>query len=82
MEGVFHENQDGIVEAIKYLRDNKAVGLDSIVAELLKSGGPCLVNALNEMIQQIWIGKTLPESWTDGVLQYTGTHVYSVQLLI
>jgi hypothetical protein len=26
------------------------------------------MNALNEMIQQVWIDKTLPESWTEGVL--------------
>jgi hypothetical protein len=39
------------------------------VAELLKIGGPSsLVNALNEMIQLVWIGETLPESWTEGVL--------------
>jgi hypothetical protein len=51
-----------IVEVI----NNKAAGLDS--AELLKSGRPSLVNALNKMIQQVWIGETLPESCTDGVL--------------
>jgi hypothetical protein len=33
-----------------------------------KGCGPSLVNALNEMIQQVWIGETLPESWTEGVL--------------
>jgi hypothetical protein len=53
-----------IVEAIKYLKDNKAVGLDSIAAKLLKSGGPSLLHALNEMIQPVCIGETLPESWT------------------
>jgi hypothetical protein len=36
---------DEIVEVIKYLKDNKAAG-----SELLKSGGPSLVNTLNEMI--------------------------------
>jgi uncharacterized protein with GYD domain len=36
-------------EAIKYLKDNKTAVLDSIAAELLKSGGTSLVNALNEM---------------------------------
>jgi hypothetical protein len=35
------------------------------VAELLKNGIPSLVNALNEMIQQVWIGETLPESRTE-----------------
>jgi hypothetical protein len=56
-----------IVEAIKYLKENKAVGLDSTAAELLKSGGPSLLNALNEMIQPVCIGETLPESWTEEV---------------
>jgi hypothetical protein len=42
--------------------------LDSKVAKLLKSFGPNLVNALNEMIQQVWISETLPESWTEGIL--------------
>jgi hypothetical protein len=58
-------SRDEIVENLKY---NKAAGSDSIVAELLKSDGPSLVNALNEMIQQVWLGETLPESWTEGVL--------------
>jgi hypothetical protein len=54
-------NRDEIVEAMKYLKDNKAAGSYSIAAELLKSGEPSLVNALNEMIQQVWIGETLSE---------------------
>jgi hypothetical protein len=53
-------SRNEIVEAIKYLKDNKAAGSESIAAEL--------VNALNEMIQQVWIGETLPESWTEEVL--------------
>jgi hypothetical protein len=36
--------------------------------KLLKSGGPSLVIALNEMIQQVWIGETLLESWAEGLL--------------
>jgi hypothetical protein len=38
--------------ALKYLKNNKAAGLDSIGAELLKNGGFNLVDALHEMIQQ------------------------------
>jgi hypothetical protein len=52
-------SSDKIVEPIKYLKENKTA------AELLKSGGPSLVNALNGMFQQVWIGDTLPESWTE-----------------
>jgi hypothetical protein len=48
-------SRDEVVEAIKYLKDNKAAGSDSIA---LKSGRPSLVNTLNEMIQQVWIGES------------------------
>jgi hypothetical protein len=54
--------RDKFVEAIKY---NKTAGSNSIVAELLKSGGPSLMNALNEMV---WIGEILPENWTVEIL--------------
>jgi hypothetical protein len=60
---IFLPSRDEIFEAI-YLKDNKAASSDSIAAELLKSGGPSLVNALTEMIQQV----TLPGSWIEGVL--------------
>jgi hypothetical protein len=54
--------------ALKYLKNNKAAGADSIAAELLKNGGPNLVDALYEVIQQAWTGETLPRSWTEGEL--------------
>jgi hypothetical protein len=43
-------------------------GADSIAAELLKNGGPNLVDALHAVIQQAWTDETLPRSWTEGVL--------------
>jgi hypothetical protein len=36
--------------ALKYLKNNKAVGADSIAAELLKNGGPNLQDALHAVI--------------------------------
>jgi hypothetical protein len=42
--------------------EGKAASSDSIATELLKSGEPNLVNALNEMIQQVWVCETLSES--------------------
>jgi hypothetical protein len=35
---------------------------------LLKNGGPNLVDALHEVIQQAWTSEKLPRSWTEGVL--------------
>jgi hypothetical protein len=37
---------------MKYLKNNKAAGPSSIAADLLKNGGPNLVDALHEVIQQ------------------------------
>jgi hypothetical protein len=54
--------------ALKHLQNNEAAGADSIVAELLKNGGPNLVDALHAVIQQSWTGETLPRSRTKRVL--------------
>jgi hypothetical protein len=45
-------SREEIEEALKYLKNNKAAGADSIAAELLKNGGPNLVDALHVVIQQ------------------------------
>jgi hypothetical protein len=42
--------REEIESALKYLKNNKAAGSDSIASELLKSGGPQLVDALEEVI--------------------------------
>jgi hypothetical protein len=52
----------------KYLKNKKAAGAVSIAPELLKNGGPNLVDALHEVIQQHWTNETLPRSWTEWVL--------------
>jgi hypothetical protein len=49
-------SRDELVEPIKYMKDNKAAGSDSITGELLKSGGLSLVKVLNEMISILSAG--------------------------
>jgi hypothetical protein len=61
-------SREEIEGALKYLKNNKAAGADSISAEQLKNGGPNLVDALHAVIQQALTGETLPRSWTGGVL--------------
>jgi hypothetical protein len=61
-------SREQIEGALKYLKNNKAAGADSIAVELLKNGGHNLVDALHEVIQQAWTSETLPRSWTEGVL--------------
>jgi hypothetical protein len=61
-------NHERIEGALKYLKNNKVAGLHTISAELLKNGGPNLVDALHEVIQLAWTSKNPPESWTKEVL--------------
>jgi hypothetical protein len=51
------QSREEIEGALKYLKNNKWAGADSIAAELLKNGGPNLV----------WTDETLPRSWTGAV---------------
>jgi hypothetical protein len=60
-------SREEIEGALKYLKNNKAAGVDSIAAELLKNGGSNLVDALKAVIQQAWTSETLPRSWTEVV---------------
>jgi hypothetical protein len=55
-----HLNEGSELEYLKYLKNNKAAGADSIAAELLKNGGPNLVDALHAVMQQVWTSETLP----------------------
>jgi hypothetical protein len=43
-------SREEIEGVLKYLKNNKATGVDSIAAELLKNGGPSLVDALHAVI--------------------------------
>jgi hypothetical protein len=43
-------SREEICNAMKHLKNNKAVGADSIAAELRKNGAPQLVDALEEVI--------------------------------
>jgi hypothetical protein len=61
-------SREEIEWALKYLKNNKAVGTDPIAAKLLKNGGPNLVDAVHAVYLQAWTGETLPKSWTEGVL--------------
>jgi hypothetical protein len=58
-------SREQIAGLLKYLKKYKA---DSIAAELLKNGGPNLVDRLLEVIQQAWTSEKLPRSWPKRVL--------------
>ena len=50
-------------EAIKKLKNNKALGADGITAELFKQGGTELKNRMFRLILRIWADEELPHEW-------------------
>jgi hypothetical protein len=69
-DGVYIDlpSREEIEGALKYLKNNKAAGADSIAAELLRNGGPNLMDVLHAIIHQAWTSVTQPRSWTKGIL--------------
>jgi hypothetical protein len=62
-------NEETLIEkALQYPKNRKAASVDFIAAKLLKNGESNLADALHIKIQQAWTSKTLPRSWTEGVL--------------
>lgn len=56
-----------VVEEVKHaihsLKNNKAVGLDHVVAEALKAGGEALAIRLHSLFKLIWTSNVVPSRW-------------------
>ena len=49
--------------ALKKLKSNKPPGLDNIPAELIKAGGPSMINAVHKLCCKIWTSTDWPQDW-------------------
>ena len=57
-----------VVCAVSGLKNNKAPGLDSLPAELFKTGSTELLAEIHQLIARIWIEEALPEQWMIGII--------------
>ena len=57
-----------IEEAIKYLKNGKAAGIDNITAELLKNGGDSTVDLLHKLCNRVWRTGEWPSQWTKSLM--------------
>ena len=54
---------DDIKEAVAKLRAEKAAGVCSISAELLKAGGEAMIRGLHAVLTAVWHSGTIPPDW-------------------
>jgi len=50
------------------MRNNRAPGEDTIIAELIKYGGEGVMDAVQELIKLIWITESMPQEWNTGII--------------
>ena len=54
--------------AIQKLKNNRTPGEDSITAELIKKGGPKLIEVFHKLITSIWEKEVMPKEWNNGLI--------------
>ena len=65
----FTFEKEQIKNAITKLKNNKAVGTDSIPGEFLKYGQQCIVNALQILFNKIKLLEAIPSEWYEGLIK-------------
>jgi hypothetical protein len=54
--------------AIQRMKNNRAPGEDTIVAELINYGGEGVLDAVHELIKLIWTTESMPQEWNTGII--------------
>jgi len=54
--------------AIEKLKSHKALGIDQIPAELIKTGGRTICFEIHNLIISIWNKEGLPEEWKESII--------------
>jgi len=57
-----------MIEVISNMKNGKAPGIDNITVELIKNGGPELLQRIFDFLLQIWDQERMPEEWEMGII--------------
>jgi exonuclease III len=76
-ESIFNElnfkfTENEVNKAIKHLKNGKASGIDSIKAEMLKSGSAHMLKVITKLFNIIFTSSCFPEAWRESCI--TGIH--------
>ena len=58
-----------MIEVFSNMKNGKAPGLDNRTVELIKNGGPELLQRICELLLQIWEQERVPEEWEIGIIR-------------
>ena len=56
------------MDAVKTMKNGKAVGSDNILAEVLKADPHATADILLPLFQDIWQKEKLPKEWKEGII--------------
>ena len=62
------QEKEEIIAAIRYLKNGKSPGQDSLNAELFKEEPEFAAQVLQPLYATIWEEKQLPDGWAEGVI--------------
>jgi hypothetical protein len=57
-----------MIKVIRNIKNGKARGTDNITVELIKNGGPELLERIFELLLQIWDEEGMSEEWETGII--------------
>ena len=57
-----------MIKVIRNIKNRKAPGTDNITVEMIKNGGPELLQRISDLLIQIWDQETMPVEWEIGII--------------
>ena len=57
-----------IARCVRKLKNNKTGGSDGLVGELLKYGGPGMIELLHRLFRVVWLKELVPPKWREGLI--------------
>ena len=61
-------SKEEVERAIKRLKNGKAAGVDGVTGEMLKYGGPAVLQAMTHLCNECWRSGFVPKDWTRAVI--------------